>query len=126
MRRALALASVAAALGCARALSSPPPAGQPAATRMVVVSGVRIVVAAHAARTLEGMNFATRRFSADSTWGFRKNDALSARLRYTSPSQDSTRVLLELWGPCENRGACLRRDIAEILNGLMTEDGPPQ
>lgn len=126
MHRALTLATIAAALGCARALASPPPAGQPAATQMVVVAGVPIVVAARAARTLESTNFATRRFSADSTWGFRKNDALSARLRYTSPSKDSTRVLLELWGSCENRGACLRRDIAEILKGLMTEDGPPQ
>ena len=104
----------------------PPPAGQPAAAQIVVVPGVPIVVAARAARTLESINFATRRFSSDSTWGFRKTDALSARLRYTSPSKDSTRVLLELWGTCEDRRGCLRGDIADILRGLTTEDGPPQ
>ena len=93
---------------------------------MVVVPGVPIVVAARAARTLEGGNFVTRRFSSDSTWGFRKNGSVSARLRYTAPSSDSTRVLLELWGACEDRHGCLRGDLAEILRGLTTEDGPPQ
>lgn len=125
-RRALAAGLFLLALGCARALASPPPTGQPTASQMVVMPGVPIVVAARAARALEGANFATRRFSADSTWGFRKGDGLSARLRYTSPSSDSTRVLLELWGTCDDRRACLRGDIAGILNALVAEDGPPQ
>lgn len=126
MHRSVPLAWSLVALACARVLAPPPPDGQATAAQVAVVPGTPIVIAARAARMLEASNFVARRFSSDSTWGFRKSDGLSARLRYTTPSSDSTRVLLELWGECENRRTCLRGDLAGMLRALATEDGPPQ
>jgi len=91
-----------------------------------VVPGVPITIASRAARALQDYGFVTKRFSSDSTWGWRGNDQIAARLRYTMPSRDSTRVLFELWGPCPDPRTCMRGDMAVIFAHLTAEEAPPQ
>ena len=130
MRR-LAIVAVAAGLAtagaCAGAIAPAPPAGQPSAAEVGMTGGPPVVVAARAARRLQDMGFTTRRFGSDSMWGRRAPEDISARLRFVSPYRDSTRVLVELWGPCPPRQRdCLRAEARLVLQQLNIEDGPPQ
>lgn len=94
--------------------------------RIVVVAGAPISVAAKSARALQDAGFATRRFSSDSTWGSRAADGKNARLRYTLPSRDSTRVMVELWGTCDRGGrGCLLGEFVRLVAALTTEEQPP-
>jgi hypothetical protein len=115
-----------AASACAGALAKAPPETEPALTRIVVVAGVPISVAAKSARALQDAGFVTKRFSSDSTWASRKVDNMNARLRYTLPTRDSTRVLVELWGTCEQGGrGCLVGELVRLVAALTTEEAPP-
>jgi hypothetical protein len=82
------------------------------------------VIAARAARALYDISFVTKRFSSDSTWGWQPTDRIAARLRYTRPSRDSTRVLIELWGPCAGPG-CLEPYFVALIGRIQAEEGPP-
>jgi hypothetical protein len=113
------------AVACARVMAPPPPDTAPVVSEETRVVGAPITVAARAARTLQDYGFATKRFSSDSTWGWNANSKTAARLRYTLPSRDSTRVLLELWGKCERRQTCMRGDVAAIFARLAEEEAPP-
>ena len=125
--RRLAIFALVMAAACASALGKAPPPRDADYSRVVIVAGAPIVVAAKAARVLQDEGFATRRFSSDSTWGSRSADAMSARLRYSSPSRDSTRVFVELWGKCERGGRnCLIGELVRFVAGMTTEDPPPQ
>ena len=121
-----ALATVAAGAGaCGQVIAPPPPAATPQVQREGVVPGTQIVIAARAARVLQEYGFTTKRFSDDSLWGFRKTDDIAARLRY-APKADSTRVLIELWGRCQDPRSCMQGDIAVILIRLAQAEAPPQ
>ena len=129
MRRVaiFAAATLAVAAACAGAIAPAPPAGQPSTAEVGMTGGPPVVVAARAARRLQDMAFTTRRFGSDSRWGRRAPEDISARLRFVSPYRDSTRVLVELWGPCPPRQRdCLRAEARLILQQLNVEDGPPQ
>lgn len=126
VRRLTAFALVLSA-ACAGAIGKAPPNEEPAFTRIVVVPGAPIVTAAKSARALQDAGFATRRFSSDSTWGSRAPDNMNARLRYTSPSRDSTRILVEMWGKCERGGRnCFIGELVRLVAALTTEEAPPQ
>jgi hypothetical protein len=90
-----------------------------------VVAGTQIVIAARAARVLQDYGFTTKRFSDDSLWGLRATDNIAARLRY-APRADSTRVLVELWGKCQDPRSCMRGDVTVILARLSEAEAPPQ
>lgn len=121
------VATMAGAAACGRVVAPPPPTGQPSASEVGMAGGPPVVVAARAARQLQDMGFTTRRFGSDSLWGRRAIEDMNARLRYVSPYRDSTRVLVELWGPCPaNQRDCLRREARMILAALNTEEAPPQ
>ena len=86
-----------------------------------------MVIAAKAARTLALFAYNTKRFGSDSTWGHRAVDDMQVRLRYTMPSRDSTRMLVEYWGRCERGGgACLKGEFAALAAGIMQEEPVPQ
>ena len=119
------VAALVAAAACGRIISPPPPSNAPEMTHEVVVPGQPIVVAARGARTLQQYSFNTKRFGQDSTWGFRKVDSVNARLRYTRPHDDSTRVLIEMWGKCPPRQRCFQGDLMLLLAGLTSEEAPP-
>ena len=126
-RRQIALAAILVTAACAGAVGKPPPPANADFTRIIVVPGAAIVNAAKSARALQSAGFATRRFRSDSTWGSRAADNMSARLRYTSPSRDSTRILVELWGKCERGGRnCFVGELVRLVAALTTEEGPPQ
>ena len=124
--RLLVVATLALAAACGRIISPPPPSNAPDLSHEVVVQGAPIVVAARGARTMQRYSFNTKRFGPDSTWGFRAADSINLRLRYTRPSDDSTRVLIEMWGKCPPRQRCFQGDLMVLLAGLATEEGPPQ
>lgn len=112
---------------CAGAIGKAPPPTDPAYTQIVVIQGTPIVNAAKAARLLQDAGFATKRFSADSLWASRAADKMSGRLRYTMPSRDSTRILVELWGTCERGGrGCFLGEVIRLVKGLTTEEPTPQ
>ena len=114
------------AAACAGAVAKPPPSTEPAMQRIVVVAGVPVAVAAKSARTLQDAGFATKRFSSDSTWGSRAADKFNARLRYTMPTRDSTRILVEFWGTCEGGGRnCLTGELIRLVAALTAEEAPP-
>ena len=115
---------LALAAACGRVIAPPPPSDPPAASQEAMVPGVPITIAGRAARVLQEYGFTTRRFSSDSTWGWRANEQVAARLRYM-PSRDSTRVLLELWGRCMDARTCMRGDIATIFARLAEQEAPP-
>ena len=118
--------AILAAAACAGAIAKAPPETEPALSRIVVVAGAPITVAAKSARALQDAGFATKRFSSDSTWGSRSADNKNARLRYTLPSRDSTRVLVELWGTCENGTRnCLVGELVRLVASLTMEEQPP-
>ena len=125
--RLLVVAALGAAAACGRIISPPPPSNAPELQQEVIVAGSPIVIAARAARTMQRYSYNTKRFGSDSTWGFRAADSINMRLRYTRPYDDSTRVLIEMWGKCEDRRRrCFAGDLAVLLVGLQTEEGPPQ
>ncbi len=127
MRLAVVVIATALATACAsRVQAPPPPASAPGFSEELVVAGPPVTVAAKAARTLGMFSYNTRRFGADSTWGYRATDRVNIRLRYVRPSRDSTRILAELWGTCERGGqACLRGEFAALAAGIRAEEGPP-
>ncbi len=116
---------VVAIAACSQVIAPPPPSGRPTVQVEALVSGAPITVAAHAARVLQDFNFTTKRFSSDSTWGYRAEGPTSARLRYTRPMDDSTRVLLEFWGKCSTDRLCTRADALGFIRQLSAEEGPP-
>jgi hypothetical protein len=124
--RVVLAAAVGLAAGCGRVVAPPPPAGEPVAAQQTVVPGHVMTIAARAARVLQDYGFVTKRFSSDSLWGWRGTDRIAARLRYGMPSNDSTRVLIELWGPCADSRTCMRGDIANIFTRLTAEEEAPQ
>ena len=125
--RQIALAAILVTAACAGTVGKPPPPADPDFTRVVVVAGAPIVNAAKSARALQNDGFSTRRFRSDSTWGSRVADNMSVRLRYTSPSRDSTRILVELWGKCERGGrGCFLGELVRLVAALTTEEAPPQ
>ncbi|MBC7790004.1 MAG: hypothetical protein H7Z74_08655 [Anaerolineae bacterium] len=112
---------------CARVQAPSPPSSEPALSEELTVIGVRLTVAAKAARTLALYAYTTKRFGSDSTWGYRAVDAMSVRLRYTMPVRDSTRVVVEYWGRCERGGvACMRGELAALAGGITQEEVAPQ
>jgi hypothetical protein len=114
------------AAGCAGAVGKQPPATEAEMTRIVVVAGHPVSVAAKSARALQDAGFATKRFSSDSTWASRAADNFNARLRYTMPNRDSTRIMVELWGKCERGGkGCLVGELVRLVGALTTEEEPP-
>lgn len=129
LRPAVLSASIAliAAAACGRVIAPAPPAGAPDTTREGRVHGDPRVIAPRAARRLQDLGFTTRRFGTDSLWGWRAQEQIAARLRYAMGSGDSTRVLVELWGPCAgNRRGCLGPEAAAILGSLAEGDAAPQ
>ena len=129
-RRALVpLAALAAAVtaACGHVIAPPPPATPPQVSEVATLQGHPAVVAAKAARTLQARGWTTKRFGSDSTWGWLKADSAAARIRYTHPSEDSTRILVELWGRCPPNARCrLRGELGALLMALEGEDSPPQ
>ena len=122
--RVLVVATVMAAAACGRIISPPPPVNPPNLAHEAVVAGTPVVIAARAARVLSGFAYNTKRFGRDSTWGYRAVDSVHVRMRYTRPSNDSTRVLIEMWGRCRERG-CLRNDALSIVGALEADEAPP-
>lgn len=116
-----------AAPACGRVIAPAPPSGAPDTTEEGRAAGDPRLIAPRAARRMQDMGFTTRRFATDSLWGWRAQEQISARLRYATGAGDSTRVLVELWGPCPaNRRGCLRREAFAILGSLQAEDSAPQ
>ena len=120
-----AIVSIVAVAACGRVIAPPPPSGAPGLSQEAVVAGQPTVIAAKAARALYDISFTTKRFSSDSTWGWQPTDQIAARLRYARPSRDSTRVLVELWGPC-NEPRCLQHFFQALVARLEAEEAPPQ
>jgi hypothetical protein len=129
MRGAIVAVAVAALVvaACGRVIAPAPPTGAPDTTTEGRIHGIKSVIAPRAARRMQDMGFTTRRFSTDSMWGWRAPEQISARMRFANGSGDSTRVLVELWGPCpDNRRGCLRREAAVILANLEGGETAPQ
>jgi hypothetical protein len=120
-----AVAGVALAAACGRVIAPAPPSGAPDATEAIMVAGAPVTIAARAARVLGEFTFTTRRFGQDSTWGFQPSDKIHARLRYTRPRNDSTRVLLELWGHCGQMPRCENQYGRAILAAIASEELAP-
>ena len=119
--------AVVAAIACGTIIAPAPPPTRPSLGLVAMVPGPPIVVAARAARTLQQYSFTTKRFSSDSTWGYRPADSTHIRLRYSLPRSDSTRVFVEYWGRCREGGdRCLRGLHEVIVFGLTVDEGPPQ
>ena len=120
---AIAIAVVA---GCGRVIAPAPPAQAPDTVAEGSIEGIPRVIGPRAARRIQDLGFTTRRFSTDSLWAWRAQEEISARLRFAPRSGDSTRVLVELWGPCpQNRRGCLRREAGAILSSLTGEEAAP-
>jgi hypothetical protein len=123
----VALVGAAALAACGRVIAPAPPAGTPDTATEGRIEGIRSVIAPRAARRMQDMGFTTRRFSTDSMWGWRAQEQIAARMRFANAAGDSTRVFLELWGPCpENRRGCLRREAQVILGSLIGGESAPQ
>lgn len=114
-------------VNCARVQAPPPPTTEPGFSQEFTVAGVRVVIAAKAARTLALFAYTTKRFGPDSTWGHRAVDDIRVRLRYIMPSSDSTRMLVEYWGRCDRGGvACLKGEFSALAAGIVAEEAVPQ
>ena len=122
-RRALAAAAALLLAGCARVIATPPPPASPAFSEVQPVAGVPVVLAARAARALQESGFATRRFGSDSIWASRSAESAAVRLRYSRASDDSTRVLFEIWLPCAGTPRCGRAESALFFARLRQEEG---
>jgi len=120
-------AAVIVAAACAGVLAPAPPAVEPALMQDFTVLGATVSIAAKSARTLSQLQYTTRRFGVDSTWGYRSVDSIHVRLRYQRPAADSTRIVAEYWGKCENGGvSCLRGEFVLLGQGVMAEEAVPQ
>ena len=130
MRRAhllLGVAAIGAAAACGRVLAPSPPPSQPDLFEQFTIGGVPLTIAAKSARTLSLLQYTTRRFGSDSTWGWRSVDSIHVRLRYQHPTSDSTRVVAEYWGRCEDGGnSCLRGEFVLLATGVSAEEAVPQ
>lgn len=126
-RLAIAIAGTAFIAGCGQVIASAPPQATPLLSRELTVPNSPLVVAGKGARALYGYQFITRRFGADSTWGYRASDSAHARFRYRPTAGDSTRVSLEMWGgrcaPDDRR--CLQADFVALMTALIVQDPPP-
>jgi hypothetical protein len=124
----LTIMALAMATGCGGVVAPPPPATAPALTMDSILAGHPAVVAGLAARTLYTLEYTTRRFGGDSTWGYQPNGKFNVRLRYIASSADSTRMVADYWGVCEGRPesvSCLRGEF-NLLVATMTEpEAPP-
>lgn len=115
------------AAACGRVVSPAPPAAQADLFEQFSVAGVPVSVAAKTARTLGDLQYITRSFGADSTWGYRAVDSIHVRLRYQRPRSDSTRIVAEYWGRCEDgTNSCMRGEFVLLANGVMAEEPVPQ
>lgn len=114
------------AAACGRVVAPAPPSGAPAFSDVRTVAGVPVVVAARAARALQLSGFSTRRFGSDSAWAAKSSESAAARIRYVRPSNDSTRVLLELWLPCGGTRGCGRAEAATFFARVQEEEGVPE
>lgn len=115
------------AVACGRVVAPSPPPSEPDLFESATVPGVAISMAAKSARTLQDLQYITRRFGSDSTWGFRSVDSFHVRLRYLRSSPDSTRIVGEYWGKCEEGGnSCLRGEFFLLMQGVAAEEVPPQ
>lgn len=122
----LPLPALAVALAaCPRAVAPPPPSSPPAFSALHTVPGVPVVIAARAARALQVSGFATRRFGSDSSWAVRSSERAAARLRFVRPSNDSTRVLFEIWLPCVGQARCGEAEAVTFFQRLREEEGLP-
>ena len=129
MRRAAAIAAglMLGVAACGRVVAPSPPPAQADLFEQFTVSGVPVAIAAKTARTLGNLQYITRRFGSDSTWGYRSVDSIHVRLRYQSPSSDSTRIVAEYWGRCEEGGnSCLRGEFVLLASGVSSEEPVPQ
>lgn len=123
----IAFAAGLAVVACGQIVAPAPPSGAPDTMLEGRVAGIPHVLAPRAARRIQDMGFTTKRFSSDSLWAWRAQEQIAARLRFASGSNDSARVLVELWGPCpNNRHPCLRREANMILGALEGQDAAPQ
>lgn len=123
----LVLAVLGVATSCGRVVAPSPPPSQPDLFERVTVPGVPLTIAAKSARTLSLLDYSTRRFGSDSTWGWRAVDSIHVRLRYQRPANDSTRIVAEYWGQCESGGnSCLRGEFFLLANGVAAEEATPQ
>lgn len=112
---------------CGRVVAPAPPPAQPDLFEQFTVSGVPVSIAAKTARTLGNLQYITRRFGSDSTWGYRAVDSIHLRVRYQRPSSDSTRLVAEYWGRCEDgTNSCLRGEFALLAAGVSSEEPVPQ
>jgi hypothetical protein len=127
VKRLVLLAALGIVAACGRVVAPAPPPSAPDLFEQVTVAGVPTSVAAKAARSLGNLQYITKRFGTDSTWGWRSVDSIHVRLRYQRPSGDSTRVVAEYWGRCEERGpSCLRGEFILLASGIAAEEAPPQ
>jgi hypothetical protein len=124
--RSHALLLTLALAACGHVVATAPPSGAPALSVVRTVPGVPMVVAARSARSLQESGFATRRFGSDSAWATKSSESAAARLRYVKPSNDSTRVLLELWLPCAGQRGCGQPEAATFFARLTEEEGTPE
>jgi hypothetical protein len=110
---------------CGHVVATAPPASVPTFSAVHTVPGVPVVVAARAVRALQVSGFTTRRFGSDSAWAAKTSEKAAARVRYVRPSNDSTRVLLELWLPCAGERTCGRAEAVTFFGSLREEEGTP-
>lgn len=128
-RRLVPAVVLAAAVGaaCGRVVAPPPPSSQPVLVEQRIVPGVPVAVAARAARVFRDAGFITRRFGSDSTWAYRSDGPSAARLRYSRPADDSTRVQVELWLTCVAADRrCGRAELATLVRRLNEVEGEEQ
>jgi hypothetical protein len=127
MKRLVLALAAGVVMACGAVVASAPPPSEPNLFEEFTIAGAPITIAAKSARTLANLQYVTRRFGDDSTWGYRAVDSFHVRLRYVRPSPDSTRVVAEYWGRCEQGGvSCLRGEFVLLANGVGSEEAPPQ
>ena len=127
MKGVAVILALSVAVACDRVVAPSPPPDEPDLFETVTLPGVSIALAAKSARTLQDLQYITRRFGSDSTWGFRSVDSFHVRLRYLRASPDSTRLVGEYWGRCEDGGnSCLRGEFFLLVQGVAAEEAVPQ
>ena len=127
MKRVAVILGLFVAVACGRVVAPSPPPSEPDLFETVTLPGVSIALAAKSARTLQDLQYITRRFGSDSTWGFRSVDSFHVRVRYLRSSPDSTRLVGEYWGRCEDGGnGCLRGEFFLLVQGVAAEEVAPQ
>jgi hypothetical protein len=123
----LGMIAAAALVACVKgAVAPPPPATAPGFARDVEIEGHPATIAARTARALQRFAYTTRRFSSDSTWGYRATDQISVRVRYVTAPFDSTHASIEVWGKCHETGIrCLQNELVTIATAMAADEGPP-